>query len=150
MLNNNNYFLNQIHLLFITFQCKNKQSKKIYVNIYIYIYKCFTFFCIYKKLSYSSMPFFPLVFNSNNQACPFYKVALHLDDLEWTEWACLLSGQWQNTLPLKVSLRSVRFFMFLKLFPWWQSWIFSIITRIFSVTWSFRNHSNMLIWNDQL
>ncbi len=27
-----------------------------------------------------------------------------------------------------------------------QSWIFSIITPVFSVTWSFRNHSNMLIW----
>ncbi len=26
-----------------------------------------------------------------------------------------------------------------------QSWIFSIITPVFSVTWSFRNHSNMLI-----
>ncbi len=26
-----------------------------------------------------------------------------------------------------------------------QSWIFSIITSVFSVTWSFRNHSNMLI-----
>ncbi len=26
-----------------------------------------------------------------------------------------------------------------------QSWHFSIITRVFSVTWSFRNHSNMLI-----
>ncbi len=25
-----------------------------------------------------------------------------------------------------------------------QSWIFSIITPVFSVTWSFRNHSNML------
>ncbi len=27
-----------------------------------------------------------------------------------------------------------------------QSWIFSIITPVFSVTWSFRNHSNMLIY----
>jgi len=27
-----------------------------------------------------------------------------------------------------------------------QSWIFSIITPVFSVTWSFRNHSNMLIF----
>jgi len=26
-----------------------------------------------------------------------------------------------------------------------QSWIFSIITPGFSVTWSFRNHSNMMI-----
>jgi len=26
-----------------------------------------------------------------------------------------------------------------------QIWIFSIITSVFSVTWSFRNHSNMLI-----
>ncbi len=26
-----------------------------------------------------------------------------------------------------------------------QSWIFSFITPVFSVTWSFRNHSNMLI-----
>ncbi len=31
------------------------------------------------------------------------------------------------------------------LFLWWQSWIFSIITPVFRVTWSFRNHSNMLI-----
>ncbi len=27
-----------------------------------------------------------------------------------------------------------------------QSWIFSIIPPGFTVTWSFRNHSNMLIW----
>jgi len=27
-----------------------------------------------------------------------------------------------------------------------QSWNFSIITPVFSVTWSFRNHSNMLMW----
>jgi len=32
------------------------------------------------------------------------------------------------------------------LFQWWQSWIFSIITPVFSGTWSFRNHSIMLIW----
>jgi len=30
-------------------------------------------------------------------------------------------------------------------FLWWQSWIFSVITPVFSVTWSFRKHSNMLI-----
>ncbi len=28
-----------------------------------------------------------------------------------------------------------------------QSWIFSIITPVFSVTWSFRNHSNILIYS---
>ncbi len=27
-----------------------------------------------------------------------------------------------------------------------QSWIFSIITQVLSVMWSFRNISNMLIW----
>ncbi len=27
-----------------------------------------------------------------------------------------------------------------------QTWIFSIITPVFSVTWSFRNHSDMLIY----
>jgi len=32
------------------------------------------------------------------------------------------------------------------LFLCWQSWIFSIITPVFSVTWSFRNNSKMLIW----
>ncbi len=32
------------------------------------------------------------------------------------------------------------------LFLWWRSWIFSIITPVFSVTWSFRKNSNMLIW----
>ncbi len=31
------------------------------------------------------------------------------------------------------------------LFLWWQSSIFSIITQVLSVTWSFKNHSNMLI-----
>ncbi len=31
------------------------------------------------------------------------------------------------------------------LFLLWQSWIFSIITPVFRVTWSFRKHSNMLI-----
>jgi len=30
--------------------------------------------------------------------------------------------------------------------PVMQSWIFSIITSVFSVTWSFRNHSNMQIY----
>ncbi len=34
------------------------------------------------------------------------------------------------------------------LFLWWQSWIFSINTPIFSVTWCFINHSNIMIcWN---
>lgn len=33
-----------------------------------------------------------VTFNSNNQASPFYKVALHLVELEWTECACSLSG----------------------------------------------------------
>ncbi len=32
-----------------------------------------------------------------------------------------------------------------KFIPVMQIWIFSIITPIFSVTWSFRNHSNILI-----
>jgi len=27
-----------------------------------------------------------------------------------------------------------------------QSWIFSIITPVFSDTWSFRTHSNVMIW----
>ncbi len=34
----------------------------------------------------------------------------------------------------------------INLYLWWQSWIFSIITPVFSVTWSIRNHFNMLIW----
>ncbi len=33
------------------------------------------------------------------------------------------------------------------LFIWWQRWIVSIITPVFSVTWSFRYHSDMLIWS---
>ncbi len=33
--------------------------------------------------------------------------------------------------------------------PVWQSWIFNIITPVFSVTWSFRNHSNMSIWSSK-
>ncbi len=39
------------------------------------------------------------------------------------------------------------FFQFNSFISWlWQSWIFSIITPVFSVTWSFRNHSDTLIW----
>ncbi len=58
--------------------------------------------------------------------------------------------QEQQTLTFK-SLLSVQFFLnvpFLKhiLFLWRKSWIFSIITPLFSVPWSFRNHSNMLIY----
>ncbi len=30
-----------------------------------------------------------------------------------------------------------------------QSWIFSIITPVFRVTWSFRNHANMLIYSSK-
>jgi len=30
--------------------------------------------------------------------------------------------------------------------PVMQSWIFCIIPPVFSVTWPFRNHCNMLIW----
>ncbi len=29
---------------------------------------------------------------------------------------------------------------------WCQSWIFSIYYFVFSITWSFRNHHNILIW----
>ncbi len=39
------------------------------------------------------------------------------------------------------------YIQYIYIFLWWQSWIFSIITPAFSsVTWSFRNHSNMLIF----
>ncbi len=35
----------------------------------------------------------------------------------------------------------------MQLFLWCKSWIFSShIFSVFSITWSFRNHSNMLIW----
>jgi len=27
-----------------------------------------------------------------------------------------------------------------------QNWILSVIAPVFSVTWSFRNHTNMVIW----
>ncbi len=30
-------------------------------------------------------------------------------------------------------------------FLWWQSWFWSVITSVFSVTWFFRSQSNMLI-----
>jgi len=33
-----------------------------------------------------------------------------------------------------------------KLFLWWQSWIFSIIMAVFSVTWSFRNQKFRICW----
>jgi len=35
------------------------------------------------------------------------------------------------------------FLFYIVIYFWWQSCIFSIITPVFSVTWSFRN--NMLI-----
>jgi len=39
------------------------------------------------------------------------------------------------------------FFYLFNLFLWWQSWIFYIITPVFSITWSFRNHSNIqILW----
>ncbi len=37
------------------------------------------------------------------------------------------------------------FYILIYFIPVIQRWIFSIITPVFSVTWSFRNHSNMLI-----
>ncbi len=43
--------------------------------------------------------------------------------------------------------RTVFYFFKCYLFLWRLSWIFSIITPVFSVTqWSFRNHSNIVIW----
>ncbi len=36
--------------------------------------------------------------------------------------------------------------MFSGMIYWCKSWIFIIITPVFSVTWSFRNHFNMMIW----
>ncbi len=32
------------------------------------------------------------------------------------------------------------------LIRWWQRWCSAAISQVFSVTWSFRNHFNMLIW----
>jgi len=50
-----------------------------------------------------------------------------------------------NTDNIKLFSISV-FIVKLNVFLWGQSWIFSIITAVFStVTWSFRNHTNMLI-----
>ncbi len=37
------------------------------------------------------------------------------------------------------------FLFYFKIIPVMQSWIFSIITPVVSVIWSFRNYSNMLI-----
>ncbi len=34
----------------------------------------------------------------------------------------------------------------MQLIPVMQSWNFSIINPVFSITWSFINHFNMLIW----
>ncbi len=39
--------------------------------------------------------------------------------------------------PYRVSLKSI---LKCNLFLWWQSWIFSIIIPVFSITWSFRNY----------
>ncbi len=44
------------------------------------------------------------------------------------------------------SMFSIAMYFKMQFIPLMQSYIFSIITPVFSVTWSFRNHSNMLIW----
>ncbi len=55
----------------------------------------------------------------------------------------------QNTVNILILLRFkllLSYTLKLNLFSRLQSWVLSIITRVFSVTWSFRDHSNMLIW----
>ncbi len=48
-------------------------------------------------------------------------------------------------LPFKIFFLLIWIYFKYIFFSVMQSWIFSIITLVFSVTWSFRNHSNMLI-----
>ncbi len=44
-------------------------------------------------------------------------------------------------LPFKITVFCLEFISVIK-----ADWIFSIISPVFSVTWSFRNHSNILMW----
>ncbi len=57
----------------------------------------------------------------------------------------LFDQKYSNIAKYYCSLNTFLYILKCNFFLWWQSWIFSIITPVFSVTWSFRNHSNMLI-----
>ncbi len=62
---------------------------------------------------------------------------LHLCDQKYSWNSNIVKCYWINSLLFEYILKCNLFLM--------QSWIFSIITPVFSATWSFRNHSNMLI-----
>jgi len=65
--------------------------------------------------------------------CPYSSSAIHLNS---------------NILKYYYNLKYLLFCEYVfkcNLFLWCQSWIFRIITPVFCVTWSFINHSNMLI-----
>ncbi len=53
---------------------------------------------------------------------------------------------WSNTVifTLKILFYIWKYFK-IEFIPVMQSWNFSIVSQVFSVTWSFRNHSNMMI-----
>jgi len=64
----------------------------------------------------------------------------------WIFWYSRSSNIGKYFLQFKITLYNIWYILTGDLWLWWQSWIFSTITPVFSVTWSFRNHSNILTW----
>ncbi len=54
-------------------------------------------------------------------------------------------GRKKSLILQPISIFFLLYILKCHLFLWGQNWIFSIITTVFGITWSFRNHSNMLI-----
>ncbi len=57
----------------------------------------------------------------------------------------LFEQKYRNNSSIENSCFLCEYLFKYNLFLWCASWIFSIITPVFSVTWSFRNHSNILL-----
>ncbi len=70
---------------------------------------------------------------------------LHLFDQKYSKNSNIVK-YFYNSRDLKpISSFVLLYILKCHLFLWGQNWIFSIIITVFCVTWSFRNHSNMLI-----
>ncbi len=67
-----------------------------------------------------------------------------LKDVSYAHRACIYLIKIQRKLVILWNIIT-----YFHLFLWWQSWIFCIITSVFSLTRSFRNHYNMQIWSSR-
>ncbi len=83
---------------------------------------------------------------TEERAAPLFTMYIHYSSKDWV--GKILGKMLLKECSLRLYLFDQKYKYLLKcnLFLWWQSWIFSIITPVSSVTWFFRKHSNMLIW----